>query len=82
MKGQRRLTEPPDPDDPVVDDKDENFDLQKGDAKNEIVDGIPSITFSEKVHQFIAKRMSRRVIVKLLGRRISYLTTCNKLKAI
>ncbi|MFQ6668160.1 hypothetical protein Gotur_033915 [Gossypium turneri] len=120
-KGKRRLTEPPDPNDPVVDDKgmkvnptnitpiswkdklmgdmanvmntqkDENFDLQKGDAKNEIVDGIPSITFSERVHQFIAehmsrrfiaKHMSRRVIVKLLGRRISYLTTCSKLKAI
>ncbi|MBA0819252.1 hypothetical protein Gohar_028212 [Gossypium harknessii] len=89
-KGKRRLTEPPDPNDPVVDDKgmkvnptnitpiswkdklmgdmanvmntqkDENFDLQKGDAKNEIVDGIPSITFSERVHQFIAEHMSRR----------------------
>ncbi|PPR95401.1 hypothetical protein GOBAR_AA25267 [Gossypium barbadense] len=80
-KVQRRLTEPLDPDDLVVDDKgmkvnptntapiswkdklmgdmanvmntqkDENFDLQKGEAKNEIVDGIPSITFSERVYQ-------------------------------
>lgn len=56
--------------------------MLEGDAKKEIVDGIPFMTFSEQVHQFIVKRMAQTVIVKLLGRRVSYFTMVNKLQAI
>ncbi|MBA0746837.1 hypothetical protein Gogos_009320, partial [Gossypium gossypioides] len=62
--------------------EEEDFELMKGDATNEVIDGIPSITFFERVHQYIAQRMSRTAIVKLLGRRISYLTMPSKLQAI
>ncbi|KAK5826867.1 hypothetical protein PVK06_021800 [Gossypium arboreum] len=35
--------------------KEDDFKLLEGDAKKEIVDGIPAITFTERVHQFISK---------------------------
>ncbi|PPS06329.1 hypothetical protein GOBAR_AA14321 [Gossypium barbadense] len=34
--------------------KDEDFILNEGNAVKEVVDGIPSIKFSERVHDFIA----------------------------
>lgn len=52
--------------------KDEDFNLNKCDVFKEVVNGIPSITFSERVHDFIARRMPKTVIVKLLDRKISY----------
>ncbi|KAH1091682.1 hypothetical protein J1N35_018939 [Gossypium stocksii] len=54
--------------------QEEDFELGDGDAKMEIIDGVPSITFSSRVHQFIAKQMARTMIVKLLRRRILYFT--------
>ncbi|MBA0821680.1 hypothetical protein Goarm_018522 [Gossypium armourianum] len=59
--------------------KDEDFILNEGDAVKEVVDGIPSIKFYERVHDFIAQRMSKTVIVKLLGWKISYHAMSNKL---
>ncbi|MFQ6619715.1 hypothetical protein Gotur_000109 [Gossypium turneri] len=59
--------------------KDEDFILNEGDAVKGVVDGIPSIKFSERVHDFIAQRMSKTVIVKLLGWKISYHAMSNKL---
>ncbi|PPD83726.1 hypothetical protein GOBAR_DD19334 [Gossypium barbadense] len=50
--------------------KDENFILNEGDAMKEVVDGIPSIKFFERVHDFIAQRTSKIVLVKLIGRKI------------
>ncbi|PPD99584.1 hypothetical protein GOBAR_DD03382 [Gossypium barbadense] len=40
-------------------DLEDDFELLEGDAKKEIVNGIPTITFSEPVHQFITKQMAR-----------------------
>ncbi|PPD99575.1 hypothetical protein GOBAR_DD03400 [Gossypium barbadense] len=60
----------------------EDIELLEGDEKKFFFDGIPSITFFERVHQFIAKHMTRIVVVELLGRKISYLTMANKLQAI
>ncbi|KAK5810841.1 hypothetical protein PVK06_026158 [Gossypium arboreum] len=54
----------------------------EGDATNEVIDGISSITFSDRVHQYIGQRIYQIVILKLLGRRISYLTMSSKLQAI
>lgn len=47
--------------------KEDDFEFLDGDVKKEIINGIPTITFSEWVNQFIAKPMARTVIVKLLG---------------
>ncbi|MBA0838036.1 hypothetical protein Goarm_010134, partial [Gossypium armourianum] len=71
-KVRRRLAKPPDPNNPILD--------AKGMTVNS--SGIPFITFSERVHQFITYWMSRTIIVKLLGRRISYLTMSSKLQTI
>ncbi|KAK5840310.1 hypothetical protein PVK06_009204 [Gossypium arboreum] len=35
--------------------QEEDFELGDGDAKAKIIDSVPSITFSDRVHQFIAK---------------------------
>ncbi|MBA0792592.1 hypothetical protein Gohar_017080, partial [Gossypium harknessii] len=42
--------------------KEDDFELLEGDAKKEIVNGIPTITFSEPVHQFITKQMARAAL--------------------
>ncbi|MBA0781806.1 hypothetical protein Gotri_002692 [Gossypium trilobum] len=50
-KVRRRPDEPLDPDDPIVDDKgmkEEDLELDDRDAKNETIDGIPNITFSDQ----------------------------------
>ncbi|MBA0561153.1 hypothetical protein Golob_018002, partial [Gossypium lobatum] len=49
--------------------KDENFYLQKADAKNEIVDGIPSITFSERVTEAV-KGHDTKSLLKFIGSEI------------
>ncbi|MBA0838231.1 hypothetical protein Goarm_010309 [Gossypium armourianum] len=45
----------------------EDFELLEGEAKKEIIDGILSISFSERVHQFISKCMARTVPLKVIG---------------
>ncbi|PPD96896.1 hypothetical protein GOBAR_DD06097 [Gossypium barbadense] len=62
--------------------KENDFELGEGGAKKEIIDGIPFITFSDRVYNFIAKCMARTIIVKLLGRQISYLNMVNILQSI
>ncbi|KAK5784440.1 hypothetical protein PVK06_038964 [Gossypium arboreum] len=111
-KVKRRMDEPLDPDNPVVNEKgirvdgasiqlvswkeklmgsasvgvnvqqEEGFQLDDGDVKAVVIDGVPSITFSDRVHQFIAKRMAITVIVKLLGRKFSFFAMVNKLQTI
>ncbi|MBA0753767.1 hypothetical protein Gogos_022143 [Gossypium gossypioides] len=44
----------------------------------EIIDGVPSIDFSERVHSLIEKSMSKIIIVKLFGRKICYNALWNK----
>lgn len=59
--------------------KEEDFDLEEEDARKEVIDKVPTITFSNRVLQFITKRMSCTMIVKLLGRQVSYHTMANRL---
>ncbi|MBA0562554.1 hypothetical protein Golob_007589 [Gossypium lobatum] len=54
----------------------EVFELLEGDVITEVVDGVPSITFSNRVHKFIERNMSKTLIVKLLGLRIRDLNSC------
>lgn len=45
-----------------------NDPLQKDDdISKEVIDGVPSIMFSERAHDFIAQLMYKTLIVKLLG---------------
>ncbi|MBA0702402.1 hypothetical protein Goari_022461 [Gossypium aridum] len=73
----KRSNEPLDFGDPIVDGA--GMSIGSGDAMEEVVDGIPSIKFSKRVHDFIAQRTSKTVIVKLLGWKISYHAMSNKL---
>ncbi|MBA0794154.1 hypothetical protein Gohar_018505, partial [Gossypium harknessii] len=43
-----------------------------------IEDGLPSIRFSDRVHQIFHKNISRSVVVKLLGRKIRYQALLHK----
>ncbi|MBA0748295.1 hypothetical protein Gogos_005136, partial [Gossypium gossypioides] len=63
---------PPDTDDPKNVSMEEDFELMGGDVITEMVDGVPSITFSNRVHEYIERRMTRTIIVKLLGSRIGF----------
>ncbi|KAA3467737.1 leucine-rich repeat receptor-like protein kinase PEPR2 [Gossypium australe] len=44
----------------------------------EIIDGVPSIDFSKRVHSLIEKNMSKTIVVKLFGRKICYNALWNK----
>lgn len=58
----------------------EDFILQEDDANTVLIDGVPVVTFSDSVHQFIARSMARTAIVKLIGRKLSYSSMVNRLK--
>ncbi|MBA0811381.1 hypothetical protein Gohar_003282 [Gossypium harknessii] len=67
-----RLDLPPDTNDPKNVSMEEDFALMDNDVIIEMVDGVPSITFSNHVHEYIERRMTRTIIVKLLGSRIGF----------
>ncbi|KAH1082127.1 hypothetical protein J1N35_021888 [Gossypium stocksii] len=52
--------------------------VQEGDVKTEVVDVIPSITFSDRVQKFIERKMTKTVVVKLLGRKITFNALLNR----
>ncbi|MBA0878286.1 hypothetical protein Goshw_011633 [Gossypium schwendimanii] len=61
-----------------IDNFEENFELLDGYVMTEVVDGIPSITFSVRVQKFIERKMGRTIVVKLLGRKIGFNALLNK----
>ncbi|XP_054801506.1 uncharacterized protein LOC129305527 [Prosopis cineraria] len=52
--------------------EDGDITLGKDDVSFEVNDGIPSITFSSQVLSVLDKKMGFSVVIKLLGRKISY----------
>ncbi|MBA0701196.1 hypothetical protein Goari_005644 [Gossypium aridum] len=62
--------------------EDEDFDLSKVDVKCSLVNGIPSIDFSERVNQILIKAMAFTVAIKLLGQNIGYLLLYNKVSSL
>ncbi|MBA0674651.1 hypothetical protein Goari_016236, partial [Gossypium aridum] len=46
--------------------EEEDIELREGDVKKEVVDGVPSIDFSNRVYSLIEESMSKMVVVKLL----------------
>ncbi|MBA0631919.1 hypothetical protein Godav_000746 [Gossypium davidsonii] len=57
----------------------DDVQLLEGDVTIGTEDNISSIRFSNSVHQILYRRMSRAVIVKLLGKKIGYHTLSNKI---
>ncbi|MBA0740188.1 hypothetical protein Gogos_013409, partial [Gossypium gossypioides] len=44
----------------------EDFALTRGDVLTEMVEGVPSITFLDRVQEYIELQMAKTIIVKLL----------------
>lgn len=59
--------------------EDDDFDLKEGVVLTAMVDGIPNIKFSGRVHTFIQRSMSKSIIVKLIGRKIGFIVLTNKI---
>lgn len=58
-------------------DKDE-FVLADFDIIRSIIDGMPSIEFSDRVNNLLIKEIAQTVVIKLLGRNIGYTDLYNK----
>lgn len=56
----------------------EDFELREEDVRKDVVNGAPTIEFSNRVYAFIEENMSTTLVVKLLGRRIGYNALWNK----
>lgn len=59
----------------------EDSKLLDRDVVTKMVDGIPSITFSDRVHKYIEQKMARNVIIKLLGGRVGFNALLNKISS-
>ncbi|KAH1091413.1 hypothetical protein J1N35_018670 [Gossypium stocksii] len=57
----------------------DNFSFSEGDVKKSIVDGVPSIEFSERVYQLLENEMSTSVVLKMLGRNLGIKILHNRL---
>ncbi|KAK8530864.1 hypothetical protein V6N12_013364 [Hibiscus sabdariffa] len=57
----------------------EEIEIQEGDVKRSLVDGIISIDFSNRVQSLAEKSLDQTLVVKLLGRRIGYSTLRTKI---
>ncbi|XP_016665736.1 uncharacterized protein [Gossypium hirsutum] len=60
----------------------EVIDFLEGDIQKSVVNGMPSITFSDQIHQILIQGMNNNVILKLLGRNIGFLILQNKIYSI
>ncbi|MBA0870976.1 hypothetical protein Goshw_019626 [Gossypium schwendimanii] len=57
----------------------EDLDILDGDIQKSIVNGVPSISFSDKIHKILIQGMENTVILKLLSRNIGFSVLQNKL---
>ncbi|PPR93864.1 hypothetical protein GOBAR_AA26805 [Gossypium barbadense] len=57
----------------------EDFVIMDGDIQKSFVNGVPSITFSERVYKFLIQGMENTVILKLLGRNVGFSVLQSKL---
>ncbi|XP_040951778.1 uncharacterized protein [Gossypium hirsutum] len=51
----------------------QDFALTEGNVITEVVEGVPLITFFDRVQEYIERRMSRTIIVKMFGGRIGFI---------
>ncbi|KAH1108509.1 hypothetical protein J1N35_012277 [Gossypium stocksii] len=57
----------------------ESFDFLEGDIQRSVVNGVPSITFSDRIHQILIQGMDNTVVFKLLGHNIGFSALQNKI---
>ncbi|MBA0579635.1 hypothetical protein Gorai_021885, partial [Gossypium raimondii] len=50
----------------------DEFDLNEGDIITSVVDGMPDIRFFERVHTLVQRSMTKLMVIKMLGRKISF----------
>ncbi|KAK8289993.1 hypothetical protein V6Z12_D07G230300 [Gossypium hirsutum] len=62
----------------VLEGKDD-LDILEGDIQKSFVNGIPSISFSDRIHKILIQGMDNTVVLKLLGRNIGFSVLQNKL---
>lgn len=51
---------------------DGGLEILDGDMNTSMVNGIPAITFSERIKDILSKEMESTIVLKLLGRNIGY----------
>ena len=56
------------------------IDLSDDDLRARKENGVPAIDFSDRVKFLMAQSLKRTVIIRLLGKRISYKTLCAKIE--
>ncbi|MBA0838863.1 hypothetical protein Goarm_004650, partial [Gossypium armourianum] len=56
----------------------EDFKIHEGDVWTELVDGIPMIMFSDRVKDFIERKMAKIIINQLLGIKIAFDALLNR----
>ncbi|KAH1081558.1 hypothetical protein J1N35_021319 [Gossypium stocksii] len=56
-----------------------DLDLLEGDVKTTLIDGVPAITFSDRIKEIHFREMELTVVVKLLGRNIDYNALYNRI---
>ncbi|KAH1055845.1 hypothetical protein J1N35_033910 [Gossypium stocksii] len=61
---------------------DDSFSLTAQDVKKSIIDGAPSIDFSERVYKLLEQEMATSVALKMLGRNLGITTLHNRLYGI
>ncbi|MBA0648547.1 hypothetical protein Goklo_016247 [Gossypium klotzschianum] len=61
---------------------DEEFVLLEGDMVKSIVNGITTINFSYRIKKILVKEMEKTVVLKLLGRSISYVALHNRISSL
>lgn len=60
----------------------ENLELHSNDVHKVVLDGIPTIDFSEWVYNLIDESMSKTLMIKLLGRKIGFNALWSKVCAL
>ncbi|KAH1098402.1 hypothetical protein J1N35_015323 [Gossypium stocksii] len=58
---------------------DNDFELLEGDVNTTIIDGVPAISFSDRIKNILFREMELTVIVKLLGHNIGYNALHNRI---
>ncbi|KAK9006785.1 hypothetical protein V6N11_019118 [Hibiscus sabdariffa] len=59
--------------------EDDDIEVHKEDVTRSLIDGIPSIEFSDRIQSLAERSLDQTLVVKLLGRRIGYTTLHTKI---
>ncbi|MBA0745676.1 hypothetical protein Gogos_008246 [Gossypium gossypioides] len=56
-----------------------DFELLEGDVNTSLIDGVPAITFSNRIKEILFRETELTVVVKILGRNIGYNALYNRI---